>query len=181
MKSKTKKTKVVWEKVGEVGVDSGQLVVCDPCYIDDQWERGVEPAGHPPYTLSKKGRELFPQLGTFTVKWPFEWGNYGDVCPQLGMSINDARKQELMDEVDVDPLRDFNYRGACDVSHLTGENFGQLNYKKGHAGAGVAFSSGYGDGIYPVFARRNSDGRIVEVRILMDSTPAQLKALGIKG
>jgi hypothetical protein len=25
--------------IGYVGVDSGQLIICDPCYIDDQWQR----------------------------------------------------------------------------------------------------------------------------------------------
>ena len=29
---------MVWEKIGVVGVDSGQLLVCDPCYIDSDWE-----------------------------------------------------------------------------------------------------------------------------------------------
>lgn len=27
-----------WIKLGVVGVDSGQLVICDPCYLDDNWE-----------------------------------------------------------------------------------------------------------------------------------------------
>jgi hypothetical protein len=26
-----------WVKLGVVGVDSGQLMVCDPCYIDGEW------------------------------------------------------------------------------------------------------------------------------------------------
>jgi hypothetical protein len=25
--------------IGEVGVDSGQILVCDPCYIDSQWKK----------------------------------------------------------------------------------------------------------------------------------------------
>ena len=33
------KAKNMIAKIGEVGVDSGQLVVCDPCYIDDEWKR----------------------------------------------------------------------------------------------------------------------------------------------
>ena len=32
----------------------------------------------------------------------------------------------------------------------------------------VTFVSGYGDGIYPVYGRKNEEGRLVEVRILMD-------------
>ena len=28
-----------WVKLGVVGVDSGQLMVCDPCYIDSEWSK----------------------------------------------------------------------------------------------------------------------------------------------
>ena len=27
------------ELIGYVGVDSGQLLLCDPCYIDSEWEQ----------------------------------------------------------------------------------------------------------------------------------------------
>ncbi len=27
------------ELIGHVGVDSGQLLLCDPCYIDSEWEQ----------------------------------------------------------------------------------------------------------------------------------------------
>jgi hypothetical protein len=29
---------MVWKKIGEAGVDSGQLLICDPCYIDSHWK-----------------------------------------------------------------------------------------------------------------------------------------------
>lgn len=172
-KIKAKKTQVFgadWELAGEVGVDSGQLMVCDPCYVDSEWQSGTRPAGHPPLVLSQKGRDKFPALKNFRCQWPhFNWGDgtYDDICPELGMSINEANKLGLLEEVDLDPERDFSYRGACDVSHLKGDGFGQMNYKAGHAGVGVAFTSGYGDGRYRVYVRRNSDGRIVEARIVM--------------
>lgn len=28
-----------WKLIGHVAVDSGQLLLCDPCYIHSQWER----------------------------------------------------------------------------------------------------------------------------------------------
>ena len=31
--------KTTKEKIGFAAVDSGQLLVCDPCYIDGQWEK----------------------------------------------------------------------------------------------------------------------------------------------
>ena len=41
----------------------------------------------------------------------------------------------------------------------------QWNYSKGHAGLGVTVHTGYGDGEYPVFVKRNKEGRISEVKI----------------
>jgi len=163
-----KKRKEVWQLAGEVGVDSGQLMVCDPCYVDSEWIPKQPSPGHPTLVLSPRGKIKFPRSTTFKYKWPFPWGNYSDNCPILGMSINDARVKGFLEEVVALPVREFSYRGACDVSHRLGNNFGQLNYRLGHPGVGVAFSSGNGDGVYPVYARRNREGRVVEVRIVMD-------------
>lgn len=39
----------------------------------------------------------------------------------------------------------------------------QFNYDLGHPGLGVLVSSGYGDGVYPVYAEFNDEGRIAKV------------------
>lgn len=38
-----------WKEIGVVGVDSGQLMICDPCYLDDAngrigWEKNTDPS-----------------------------------------------------------------------------------------------------------------------------------------
>lgn len=104
MKKNTRK----FESIGFVAVDSGQLILCDPCYIDSEWDR-VE----------------------------FEEGKH---------------------------LSKFNYSGASNAT-LSNKRAGQLNFKHGHPGAGVVFSTAWGDGTYEVFARRDKDGRIVEVKV----------------
>jgi hypothetical protein len=53
----------------------------------------------------------------------------------------------------------YGYLGACNATLTQG--YGQL----GIADA-VAFSTGYGDGLYPVYAEINEDGRVA--RILID-------------
>jgi hypothetical protein len=62
----------------------------------------------------------------------------------------------------------FSYAGVCETT-LSEKQSGQLWYKLGHAGAGVAFSSGLGDGVYDVYATyADVEGwgrRIVSVRI----------------
>ncbi len=42
----------------------------------------------------------------------------------------------------------------------------QWNYKMGHEGLGVSVSTGYGDGCYDVFVKRNHEGRIAEVKVV---------------
>ena len=41
----------------------------------------------------------------------------------------------------------------------------QFHYDPGHAGVGLVVSTGYGDGIYPVYATFNHEGRIASVRV----------------
>lgn len=100
-------------RIGEVGVDSGQLMVTDPAYIDNEWQR-----------------ERFEML----------------------------RETERTE----DTVFNYSYDGACHAT-LTGGH-GQLAYRLGHAGAGVAFSTAWGDGVYPVYAEKH-DGRIVRVYV----------------
>ena len=45
----------------------------------------------------------------------------------------------------------FSYGGAC-ATTLTEEQAGQLNFTAGHGGVAVVSSTGYGDGLYPVYA-----------------------------
>lgn len=94
-------------KIGMVSVDSGQLLLTDPCYLGD-WENDE-------FVAEKKGD-------------------------------NDGR---------------YSYSGACEAT-LSKEKGGQLNHKLGHEGAGVAVSTGYGDGSYPVYVEYK-DERVVKV------------------
>jgi hypothetical protein len=57
----------------------------------------------------------------------------------------------------VQKAGEYGYLGACGVT-LGDESAGTL----GSADA-VAFATGYGDGLYPVYAKYNEDGRIVMV------------------
>ena len=51
---------------------------------------------------------------------------------------------------------EYSYLGACGVTLKKG--YGQL----GH-GTAVAFSTGYGDGYYPVYAELDDDGRVAKI------------------
>lgn len=86
--------------VGHVGVDSGQILVGDPCYLDD-WDPNTND------TFETEGKE----------------GQYS-------------------------------YHGACATT--LNKNYGALGTH-----AAIVMSSGYGDGLYPVYVRTNEDGRVV--------------------
>lgn len=105
--------------IGSVAVDSGQLMVCDPCYINGE-----------------------------------RWSHIG---------FNPSK-------ADDEGMYPFDYNGACGAT-LSEKHFGALKFDNDIAGAGVAFSSGYGDGIYPVYATLVHDEmwgtRIAKVEILM--------------
>lgn len=104
------------KEIGVVGVDSGQLILCDPCYLS---------------------------------RW-----------------INNEYDSEAK-------KNDFSYSRACQLT-LSEEQGGQLFFDAGHAGQAVAFSSGFGDGVYPVIATYKNYGtkdqpdiRIKKVEILL--------------
>lgn len=161
-----------WVELGVVGVDSGQLLITDPGYIDSQWEEEEFVPDYPIYRLNQQGRARFPKAPETWTWRCFRDGssNYGTPLQVLsGMSINTARDEGLLEAVPHDtpePSASFSYNACCRLT--IGQSYGQLNYRLGHEGVGVVFSSGYGDGTYPVYGRFDDDGRIVEVRIVMD-------------
>lgn len=106
--------KIEVELIGEVAVDSGQLMVTDPCYIDAEWKRE-----------------------------PF------DVVGEI--------------ERTGDTVFNYSYDGASRAT-LSGGGHGELAFEKGHTGAGIAFGTAWGDGMYPVYAEKHDD-RIVRVYV----------------
>lgn len=51
-------------------------------------------------------------------------------------------------------------------AEMMGRNSASLRFPLGHDGAGVAVSTGYGDGIYPVQIARTEDGHVAAVRVV---------------
>lgn len=148
-------------KLGEVGVDSGQLVLCDPAYIGSQFlnpdSKGQADYAHDIYQ-HKDGKLWQYCNGEISSQEninPFN-GSYADVIPEYGKTPNEMIQSGLFMKTELDPTPhipkgEFSYRG---ISKITDEpNMGgQLDYKLGHAGVAVAFRSGMGDGTYNVFA-----------------------------
>jgi hypothetical protein len=75
----------------------------------------------------------------------------GDPCYLEEWKPWDSDKDNFEDH--VNNVGQYGYLGACNAT--LGKGFGQL----GGASA-VAFSTGYGDGLYPVYANITEDGRV---------------------
>lgn len=160
-------------KLGRVGVDSGQLMVCDPCYIASHWEKQDEE--HGVYW------DVFRDTET-GQRWQFCPGRSSsepDIKPFPGsftepiLECGGLSPNELMEsgrwvkDGYVPPWRgEFTYAGCCDLTCHTKDLGGEMG-----GGLGVAFSSGLGDGVYDVFATIVDLGpwgeRVKEVRIVL--------------
>jgi hypothetical protein len=139
-------------EIGMVGVDSGQILVCDPCYIDSQWKK--EDLVQKPAVL------LFPngtieKVVCLSKRW-FE----------VVERINKGEIKVLEDNGFEKAKSNFSYP-ACGEKTLGEKGYGQLNFEMGHPGVGVVTSSGYGDGLYPVTALIEKEtGRVKEIRVV---------------
>lgn len=168
-----------WIDAGVVGVDSGQLLITDPCYLDGLWVNEQMNVPRTVHALNEAGLRRFP--GKEDWRWQFQMGvvdgaldkpvgDYRTPREEFdGLSVNELIDQGLIRDVEPEPVEftSYSYNGACHAT-LSEQGYGQLNYPLGHAGAGVAFRSGWGDGVYQVQVRKNEEGRIIEARILMD-------------
>lgn len=146
------------KQIGVIGVDSGQLMICDPCYVDCEWQEEEYDIKRE-YRIKKTGKiiDMAEHLDHGrTYESPLDELN--------GLTMNEAVKQEHVEEIPTKQTGHFSYDGICRVTG-TEDGGGQLNYKKGHPGVAVACSTGYGDGCYPVYAEYNEEGRIAKIII----------------
>jgi hypothetical protein len=141
--------------IGQVGVDSGQLLMCDPCYIDSEWSK-----------------EDFTDIRVYEHKetkeklqYKVDFPHYEAEISKYGKNMNQlVATGEWIDLPMTDSKFPFSYN-ACSKATLSGDGYGQLNYKLGHAGVGVAFSTAYGDGVYPVYAVYSAAGVLKSVTV----------------
>lgn len=155
-----------WVKIGEVGVDSGQLMICDPCYLDSHWRQ--TPFKDIRVYRDKKTNKLYAYDTEEARKLEgiYEYfSHYEQTMSDTGLTPNQHNRRKDWEPVDEAIDSSFSYNGVCKKGS---KPFKQVNYPLGHAGLAVAFSSGFGDGCYDVMAKVHKD-RVLEVKIVMVS------------
>lgn len=142
------------ELIGHVAVDSGQLLLCDPCYIDSQW-KDEEFADIRIYKHVKTGK---------TLQYKVDFPNYATLIEEYGKDMNELIATGEWEQQIPTSAHGFSYNACCNAS-LSENGHGQLRFELGHVGAGIAFSTAFGDGFYPVYAKYDNKGVIKSVTI----------------
>jgi len=144
--------------MGHAAVDSGQLLICDPCYIDSEWEKED----------FKDTRIYIHKVTGERLQYLSDFESFEQVITRYGKTMNqllETNEWALLEEHPVE--NPFSYN-ACAKATLSEDGYDELKFKIGHPGAGVAFSTVIGDGLFPVYGYFNDDGYLksVEIEIL---------------
>jgi hypothetical protein len=154
--------KVEVEYLGIVGVDSGQLMITDPCYIDGQWL-------DEPFHDVRKYRDT--QTGA-VITWNPDEIKYTEPLAPYGKTVSALVEAGRLVQLPPPPPPEkfhYSYNGAVHAT-LSKDGFGELVFGKGHAGAGVVFGTAWGDGFYEIYGEKH-DGRIVRVYVNCGAEP----------
>lgn len=139
--------KTKWKRIGEIGVDAGLCWIGDPCYIMTMPHSKEEEFQDP---------ETKEQLKDMWQPKPYPkdlgetWGDFCDKFTTIETTTENIGNEKVS------------------IPHQTNLTHRQFNYDLGHPGLGVCVQTGYGDGSYPVYAKFDSDGRLVEVKVKFD-------------
>jgi|TARA_R100000329_G_C7526804_1_gene185797 hypothetical protein len=136
--------------LGYCGVDSGQILLTDPCYISEFIDNEFDNKSQ---FIDVKTKKI--------INRPEDFYNFeDDKIPGYDKNMNTLIKEGIFKELDRDLDSSYSYNGACHQTCFQKNQGGELGN-----GMGVAVSSGWGDGSYPVYANYDEDGRVSSVTI----------------
>ena len=177
-----KKFKLTRKLLGTVSVDSGQLMITDPCHIDSEWEKKefMDLRMHKHSVTGQIYAFKSPFGGTPNFGKEVElFDNYENKTSN-GKTMNEMLESKECIDVEIPEkaqmVGTFSYAGICETTQA-GKN--QINYELGNPGVAVVFPSGYGDGEYEVWGTFNDEGRCIKVEIDCGLTDIQSKVLRI--
>ncbi|MBB5546529.1 hypothetical protein A8H39_00110 [Paraburkholderia fungorum] len=137
-----------WERIGEVPVDSGQVMLVDPTYIDSNWQdKPFEDIRQ--YRHKESGKVL---------QYRKDFPHYEAVIQEFGQTMNQLNATGEWDLLEQPVPNELSYNAACRAT-------GQQARGGAFGGLATAVGTAYGDGEYPVFVQRDEYGRILRVMI----------------
>ena len=141
------------EEMGMVAVDSGQLMISDPCYIDSEWE-----------DQEFEDIRLYRDTKTDEIyQFKKHFQHYDEKIEGFTETVNELIQSGRFEAIEIDNTDkiSFSYAGAC-YATMNEDGYGSLPFRLGHEGAGLAVRTALGDGMYPVYAEKYG-GTIVRV------------------
>jgi len=145
--------------VGYVGVDSGQVMIVDPCYLREWKDNEFNPRNG--IRNKKTGEEITcwdEVKGVGKINWGTPLPKYDDKC------MNDLAKDEKHWEKfnEYPNAGKFSYEGVCGVT-CDEEGHGEIAIGGSSA---VASQTYMGDGSFPVYAVKDKNGNVK--RLIID-------------
>jgi len=123
-----------WELVGNIGIDSGQVIIVDPCYLNN-WI-GID---------KKLTHTRGIRKGNKSYQWEKDFTNFDEPLKSESGKTPNGLVEEGWEKWEKNPdLGKFSWNGICQLTMKNG--FGQLE------NLAVGSRTGWGDGYYPVYA-----------------------------
>ncbi|WP_417609215.1 hypothetical protein [Owenweeksia hongkongensis] len=141
------------EEMGLVAVDSGQLMITDPCYVDSEWQ--IEEFEDLRVYKDKESGNIY--------QFRKDFSKYDEKIDGFELTVNELIESKRFEEIKFTREKNYSYAGAC-AATLSEEGWGEMKFNKGHEGAGVAFRTAFGEGLYPVYAEKY-DGKIIRAYV----------------
>ena len=151
----TKVSYINKELLGHVGVDSGQLMVTDPCYLNKFLNNEFEDV------------RRYENNNGDILEFGVDFKHYEEIIPKYNKCMNELKSIHQTNIEDrfkaCERIKDnsYSYNGSCHQTCYDNRQGGELG-----GGLGVAFTSGWGDGSYPVYAYYDTSGRISKIEIV---------------
>ena len=132
------------EELGEIFVDSASILITDPLYVQQEWDRDEEYADLRLFRHAKTGKVY--QFGV-------HFHHFEERIEELQDTPNSLIKQGTLLPVEVEREFTYSYPGAAYAS-MSKPGYGELKFAAGHSGAGICVRTVYGDGGFTVYGER---------------------------
>jgi len=132
------------EELGEFFVDSASVLITDPMYVQQNWNR--EEA-----FIDNRGYIHVPTGETYVHGVDFV--RFDEPLPGFDKTVNELVRNRELRKVEVEREFNFSMPGAMYATR-TPTGYAELKFSNGNTGAGICVRTVHGDGWYSVYGER---------------------------